>query len=117
MRTPALILLPFLAAGCSAPTLNYAGTIRPVTGTCDPTSQAILTRRDTTIIFAPAAGTIMLRGQLNAAETLTAGLTLTDPNKKPYQLTFQGTLQGKHIDGSYITPRCRYAVDLTLTGD
>jgi hypothetical protein len=117
MRPSLLLLLPLLAAACSADTLNYAGTIRPLAGTCDPIAQAVLTRRDTTILFAPAAGTLILRGQLTGEKTLAADLTLTDPNKQPYHLTFQGKLDGKRVDGTYTTPRCRYAVNLSLTGD
>ncbi len=117
MRLPPLALLPLLASACAAPTQNYAGTIRPMAGTCDPTTQAVLTRRDTTIIFAPAAGTLILRGKLTPDQNLAADLTLTDPNKQPYHLTFQGTLIGSRIAGTYTTPRCRYAADLNLTAD
>jgi hypothetical protein len=111
------ILLPLLACACTAPTLNYAGSLRPVTGTCDPATQAVLTRRDTSIIFAPAAGTLILHGELSAEKNLAADLILADPNKQSYHLTFQGQLDGKKIVGTYTTPRCRYAVNLLLTGD
>ena len=117
MRQCLILCLPFLAGACTAPTLNYAGTLRPIAGTCDPTEQAVLTRRDTTIIFAPAAGTIELHGQLTNDKNLAAQLTLTDPNKQPYRLTFQGQLDGKRVDGTYTTPRCRYTVNLSLTTD
>jgi hypothetical protein len=112
-----VILLPAFACACSAPTLNYAGTLRPVAGTCDAQSQAVLTRRDTTILFAPAAGTLTLHGRLNDQKTLAAVLTLQDPNKQPYRLVFQGRLDGNHVSGTYVTPRCHYAVDLSLTQD
>jgi hypothetical protein len=117
MRAPLLALLPLVACSCTAETMNYAGTLRPIAGTCDPTMQAALTRRDKTIIFAPAAGTLILRGQLSDQNTLAASLTLTDPNKQPYYLSFQGHLDGRHILGTYATPRCRYTADLTLTHD
>jgi hypothetical protein len=117
MRPTLILCLPLLAAACTADTLNYVGTMRPVAGTCDPTTQAVLTRRDTTIIFAPAAGTLELHGQLSNEKILAARLTLTDPNKQPYSLTFRGQLDGKRIDGTYTTPRCRYTVNLSLTTD
>ncbi len=117
MRQVLILCLPLIVAACTADTLNYAGNLRPIAGTCDPTSQAILTRRDTTIIFAPAAGTLELHGQLTNDKNLAAKLTLTDPNKQPYNLTFEGELDGKRVDGTYTTPRCHYAVNLTLTTD
>ena len=112
-----LVLMPMIACSCTAETMNYAGPLRPVAGTCDPTMQAVLTRRDTTIIFAPASGTLFLRGRLSDEKNLAASLLLTDPNKQPYHLTFQGVLDGNHVSGTYTTPRCRYAATLTLTHD
>jgi hypothetical protein len=105
-------------ASCSMAdaTLTYAGTMRPVSGTCDPQSQAALTLRKTDIVFAPASGTLELRGQLNN-QSVSALLDLTDPNKHAYHLRFEGIRSGKEIAGIYTTPRCRYAVTLHLTGD
>ena len=117
MRAYFFALLPLIACSCSAETMNYAGTLRPLAGTCDPTMQAVLTRRGTTIVFAPAAGTLILRGQLSGEKNLAASLTLADPNKQPYRLAFEGILEGTHISGTYNTPRCRYRADLALTGD
>jgi hypothetical protein len=95
---------------------NYAGELRPVAGTCDPASQAVLTLRGTAIVFAPAAGTILLHGEV-AGQQAAAQLTLSDANKHPYRLAFQATLAGNDIIGTYSTPRCRYAVKLHLTRD
>ena len=117
MRAPHLSLLPLILCSCTAQTLNYAGTLRPVAGTCDPAMQAVLTMRDTTIIFAPAAGTLLLRGDRGDERNLTAALILTDPNKQPYRLSFQGRLDNNHVTGTYTTPRCRYEADLALTHD
>ncbi len=117
MRALLCLLAPLIACSCTAATMNYAGPLRPIAGTCDPTTQAVLTRRDTTIIFAPAAGTLFLQGKLSEQKNLAASLILTDPNKQPYHLSFLGLLDGTHISGTYTTPRCRYAADLTLTHD
>jgi len=116
MRFLPLAILPLVACSVMADTLNYAGTMRPVAGTCDPASEAVLTRRESAIIFAPAGGTLLLDGKLNGQQ-LVAILTLSDPNKQPYHLVFEGTLTGKSINGTYTTPRCRYAVSLHRTGD
>ncbi len=114
MRLTLLALLPF--AACTAATQNYAGEVRPLSGTCDPAAQGVLTIRNKSIIFAPASGTLFLRGERSGQST-NASLTVTDPNKRPYQLTFQGTLEGNTITGTYTTPRCRYAATLHLTED
>jgi len=114
MRLILLALLPL--AACAAATQNYAGDVRPIAGTCDPAGQAVLTISNKSIIFAPASGTLFLRGELSG-DSASASLTVTDPNKQPYRLTFQGTLEGKTIAGTYTTPRCRYAATLRLTGD
>ena len=109
-------LFPLAACSLLPDTLNYGGTLRPVSGTCDPPTEAVLTIRKADIIFAPASGTLLLRGRITG-NALSAGLALTDPNKHPYQLAFQGTRMGTQIAGTYSTPRCRYAVTLHLTGD
>jgi hypothetical protein len=101
MRFLCLALAPLATCSTMAHSANYAGELRPVAGTCDPASQAVLTLRGTAIVFAPAA----------------AQLTLSDANKHPYRLAFQATLAGNDIIGTYSTPRCRYAVKLHLTRD
>jgi hypothetical protein len=116
MRPIPLVLIPLAACSMLPDTLNYAGPLRPISGTCDPPSQATLTQRRTAIIFTPASGTLELRGQAQG-QSLTAALTLTDPNKHPYALIFEGTLTGATISGTYTTPRCRYAVSLHRTDD
>jgi len=116
MRFLCLALVPLVACSTLANSANYAGQLRPVAGTCDPASQAVLTLRQKKIVFAPAAGTILLRGEL-IGQRAAAELTLPDANKHPYKLSFQGILAGKDINGTYATPRCRYAVTLHLTSD
>lgn len=109
-------LIPLAACSMVADTLNYAGPMRPVAGTCDPESQAALTLHKTDTVFAPASGTLELHGQVSG-QSVMAQLDLTDPNKHPYHLLFEGVRDGKDITGTYTTPRCRYAVTLHLTGD
>jgi len=116
MRPQILILIPFAACSIPADTLNYAGRMQPLLGTCDPPSEAAITIRNSEIIFTPAAGTIALRGKLSS-DSATAELVLIDPNKHPYRLSFQGVRHGKTIAGTYFTPRCRYAITLHLTQD
>jgi hypothetical protein len=116
MRNCLLALISLAGCTINAHTINYVGIMRPVAGTCDPQSEASLTLRGSEIVFAPASGTIFLRGQLTG-QTAAAALSLTDPNKRAYPLTFDGTKIGKNISGTYITPRCRYAVVLHQSSD
>jgi len=111
-----LIIAIVTLAACSAATQNYSGDLRPIAGTCDPPSEALLTLRNTTIIFAPASGTTLLRGKIDG-QVASADLKLIDPGKQPYHLSFQGVLNGRIITGTYVTPRCRYAATLRLTDD
>jgi hypothetical protein len=116
MSPVSLAIVPLAACAIAADTLNYAGTMRPLAGTCDPPSQALLTLRRTDIVFAPSSGTLYLQGQL-IGQSATAQLDLTDPNKHRYHLQFQAMRTGKNITGTYTTPACRYSVTLHLTGD
>ncbi len=110
----ACLAIPLALCTCAAETIDYVGTMRPLAGTCDPASEASATLRATNLIFAPASGTLLLRGEASA-QNLTASLALTDPDKRPYTLTFQGTLKGKDMAGTYTTPSCRYDVALHRT--
>jgi hypothetical protein len=97
-------------------TVNYAGSLNPESGLCDPPTRATLTLRQDKIIFAPAEGTLQLQGEITG-NALTAELNLLDANKRPYWLMFQGVRTGSVIEGVYKTPRCTYATKLRVTGD
>ena len=75
-----------------------------------------LTLRKSAFVFAPDSGTIILTGHLTAGQ-LAASLTLPGADKKPYPVTFAANLNATTISGTYITPRCRYAVSLHATTD
>ncbi len=112
-----LALLPLMLAACAdAPSTIYAGPVTPQSGMCDPVSQATLTLRKSAFVFAPDSGTIILTGHLTAGQ-LAASLTLPGADKKPYPVTFAANLNATTISGTYITPRCRYAVSLHATTD
>lgn len=111
------ILLPVLLSACAdAPSTIYAGPVTPTAGMCDPRSRATLTLKQSAFVFAPNSGTLILAGHLTAGQ-LAASLTLPGADKKPYPVSFTATLAGTTIAGTYITPRCRYAVSLTATQD
>jgi hypothetical protein len=62
------------------------------------------------ISFIPTGGVLVLHGRRPSGDPhLHAQLALTDMNKKPLPMVFEGRLaaDGSHIDGTYGTPSCR----------
>ena len=113
-----ILLLPMLISGCAGlnPATTYTGTTRPASGACDAATSATLTVRGAEVLFAPNSGTILLHGQRDGA-VVTADTTLTGADKKPYRLAFSGTVGQSNASGSYVTPRCRYSVGMTIRHD
>ena len=69
----------------------------------------------TNISFVPANGVLVLHGiRKPDSDRLHAQLLLTDMNKKPLPMVFEGSLSpdGKGIDATYGTPTCRARVTL-----
>ena len=117
MRTPRLIsqtLLPvLLLAACAANApVTYAGKITPQSGTCDPPGRAVLIKRGRDLEFTPTQGVLILAGQITPSGDITAVFAGPGADHKPYLLKLTATLAGQAIDGTYVTPRCRYAVHL-----
>jgi hypothetical protein len=108
-------LTPLLLTSCAGPEALFTGQTRPLAGTCDPPSTAILTLRHRAVAFAPNTGTLVLKGTADQAGHLTADLTLQGIDHKPYRLTLDATHQAHTIEGTYTTPRCRYAISLRQT--
>lgn len=113
-----------LALGVSACASNptgiqgrWVGTVKPVSGSCDPASQAILSIESGTTppfaaIFTPTGGVLALHGSSDGTRHVTADLHTVGMNHQPYTLVFNGTGDGDLIKGTYITPRCRSDVEL-----
>jgi hypothetical protein len=114
-RVVLVTFLPLVAAqivSCSLnPTRTYTGMLMPRAGACDESARAILLRKNTRIQFVPKDGVIVLEGTLSGTE-FTASRQLTDMDHVRYVLRFTGQLRGDHITGAYVTPRCRYDIDL-----
>lgn len=112
------LLLPFCVLSCSGDSeLLFSGPIKPMAGTCDPEASAALTIRHRAVLFAPNTGTLALRGTIDAAGHITAGLTLPGADRTPYQLTLDASRTAGTIAGTYATPRCRYALILTQSAN
>ena len=96
---------------------RWVGTVKPISGTCDPASQAVLTIRSGSAppyaaIFAPTGGVLTLRGNSDGNSQVAADLHTTGMNHQPYVLAFSGNRNGDLITGTYITQRCRSDVEL-----
>lgn len=117
---PWLVLAVGVSACASSPNGiqgRWIGTVKPVSGNCDPASQAVLdivgaTTPPYTAIFTPTGGVLTLHGSSDGVSQVSADLHTTGMNHQPYTLAFSGTRNGNYITGSYVTPRCRSTVEL-----
>ncbi len=95
----------------------FTGQTKPLAGTCDPPSAAVLTLRHRAVAFAPNTGTLVLKGIEDPPGHLTADLILPGIDHKPYRLALDAIRRAGTVDGTYTTPRCRYAITLKQTAD
>ncbi len=116
MRAILLCFLPLAACTGISHTQVFAGPQRPIAGACDPETRTTLTKRGNAVTLSPADGTLTLTGTVTGAG-VSASASLVGLDKKPYLITFTGQLAGRHVDGTLVTPRCRYSLALAATGD
>jgi len=103
-----------LLAGCAVREARYTGTLTPE-GACGTAGRATLTVKDRHAEFAPNDGALVVPGEVAADGTLSGRLERTGVDNKPYPLTLEGTVTEEVATGSYVTPRCRFALLLTRT--
>lgn len=115
------VLLAFGVSACANNPIGiqgrWLGTVKPVSGVCDPPSQAVLTIEQGkslpyAAVFAPTSGVLMLHGSSDGVGQVTADLHTIGANHQPYILSFSGTKDGNVIIGTYITQRCRSDIEL-----
>ncbi len=115
-RPPLLLALLILAAAATPgdPVGEWAGTLATTQGTCPDRAPSRLLVSGTDISFVPAGGVLVLHGRRRPGPRLHAQLLLTDMNRHPLPMVFEGTLapDGSRIDGTYGTPSCRAHVAL-----
>ena len=95
---------------------EWSGRLVTEAGTCPGPLPARLLVGAEDISFLPSGGVIVLHGHRRPdSGRLHAQLLLTDINRKPLPMVFEGVLapDGGHIDGTYGTPACRARVVLT----
>ncbi len=111
----ALALLPLAAlAGPGDAVGEWAGTLVATQGTCPDRAPSRLLVGGTDISFIPADGVLVLHGSRRTGQHMHAQLLLTDMNRHPLPMVFEGVLapDGSRIDGTYGTPSCRAQVTL-----
>ena len=117
----ALVLLVLALSACASNPIGlqgrWVGTVKPISGNCDPASQAVLTiegggRAPYAATFAPTNGALILQGNSDGISQVAADLHTTGMNHQPYTLAFSGVKNGDSIAGTYITQRCRSDVKL-----
>ncbi len=110
----ALCAVGLAACGANQP-VTYAGDLTPIAGTCDPAGRAVLIKRGQYVAFTPRQGVLILNGKIGPGGQVAATAQTPGADRKPYQVKFAATLAGDAITGAYTTPRCRYAVKLSLS--
>jgi hypothetical protein len=110
--TASFALLSAEIVSCAADqTLTYTGLLVPRAGACDTSTRAVLLRKKSRVQFVPSDGVIVLEGTSSGGE-IVAQRKLVDMNHATYTLHFTGEVHGDHVSGAYVTPRCRYEIDL-----
>ena len=114
MRRFATLLLLTACAGPTAATdgqwFGDMTPLQPAPG-CPPGRANLVSTRNA-VLFTPGEGTQTLAGMIAADGTMTAERVTTGADKKPYAVAFTARIADGVISGSYVTPRCRYAVRL-----
>jgi hypothetical protein len=101
-----------LAACGGDQAVTYAGDLTPMAGSCDPPGRAVLIKRGAYVSFTPTQGVLILNGQIGPDGHLTASADTSGADRQPYHLKLDAAVAGPAIAGTYVTPRCRYAVKL-----
>ena len=114
MRRLTLLLL---LAACASPTTStdgeWFGDMTPdqASASCPPGRASLVSRR-ASALFTPNEGTQTLNGTITPEGTITATRSTTGADKKPYAVTLAARMADGSITGTFVTPRCRYAVRL-----
>ncbi len=108
-----VLAIPAKAAPAD-PAGEWAGTLVATQGTCPDRAPSRLLVSETDVSFVPAGGVLVLHGRRRPGPRLHAQLLLTDMNRHPLPMVFEGALapDGSRIDGTYGTPSCRAHVAL-----
>ena len=104
-------LLALLVAACATPLARQARYTGALAG-CGAAQTSTLTRvaergGNGSFAFAPADGSLIVRGTVAPDGTLRGSLNTQPPGKPPFMLQVQGLAGTETADVTYITPTCR----------
>jgi hypothetical protein len=107
-----LVLAPAVLLGaCASREARYAGVMTPQSA-CGATEHATLMVVEGKASFAANDGAVVVPATVAPDGKLAGQLVLTGGDKKPFPLTLEGTVTDDAATGSYMTPRCRFALSL-----
>lgn len=113
-QTAALLsIFAIAAAGCSVQTRStqhYAGTLHASVPNCPPTD-ATLVVQDGRVVFSPSNATWILTGSVSQGR-IEASANRPSFDHKTYATMLKATVTEAAVKGSYMTPSCKYDVDL-----
>jgi hypothetical protein len=114
MRPLLAILLLTACATPVTPDARYFGSLTPAVPSdlCKP-GKAALRLQNGKALFIPDENTWTLTGTATATGSVEAERIGAGANKQPYSTKLSGTWAAKTASGTYTTPRCTYAVQLT----
>lgn len=93
---------------------RWMGALVTEQGQCPDQDDSLLQIEDEMIVFSPANGSVILKGKRGKSnDVITASLTQSDQNHKPYRMVFRGHPVGNAIGGIYATPNCRAHIVMT----
>ncbi len=114
MRAMAVLLA---LAGCAGvlpgADARYTGHIVPESA-CGTEAPATLVVRRSRFTFTPTDGVLLIAGDMAGDGTLAGQLTTPGVDHKPFTMTFAARIAGTEVSGTYVTPRCRFRVTLSL---
>ena len=118
MRPTRRILFLLTPLAACTPTSGVSGRwIGPLTATppspACPNTRGVAQINANALIFAPDEGTWTLTGTVAPTGAVAATRTRLGADKKPYTTTLAGTLAPEALTGTYTTPICTYAVQLS----
>ncbi len=111
------MLLALALTGCAemlpGTDARYTGRVVPESA-CGTEAPATLVVRRSRFTFTPTDGVLLITGDVAPDGTLAGQLTTPGVDRKPFTMTLAARIAATEVDGTYVTPRCRFRVTLSL---
>jgi hypothetical protein len=110
----ASVLALSACASSTGPSGRWIGQVIPkIAGPVCVQTRGVLQIRDNLVSFEPNEGTWTLQGEAKPDGTLYADKSQIGTDKKPYETTLEARWTPTTVTGTYTTPRCTFAVNLS----